>query len=217
MKTKFVLDPRPSTLLAMLALAFCLLPSAFCLAQDNTPPGSAAVPAASDNTEIKSAVIAFAQLTASNRNLTIAAYPMYAPAIVVDGKKENFGVGLALLTPATVVTAFQDNKLAQHSFVGLRIDYLAHQAFASTVGVGLKGDVQLWNHNFTGFASGGANLPFSGFGHRNGDIGGMVGAGGYTDLWKFTHGALGIQVSAEKWTQFPGMVFLGGPVLNISF
>jgi len=172
---------------------------------------------AQTNDQAKAAVISFEQLTASNRDLTIAAYPMYAPGIVVDGKKDNFGMGLALLTPATAVDAFQDNKLAQHSFVGLRFDYLAHQAFASTVGVGMKGDLQLLGHNFTGFAHAGANLPFSGFGVHNGDIGGMVGGGGYTTLWQFKHGALGLQVSAEKWTQFSSFVFLGGPVLNIRF
>jgi len=182
------------------------------MAQDNTPPQTA-----TDNSEAKAAVISFAQLTASNRDITIAAYPMYAPSIEVNGKKDNFGAGIALLTPATVVPALQDNTIAKHSFVGLRFDYLAHQAFASTVGVGIRGDVQLWGHNFTGFASGGANIPFGGFGVKNGEIGAMAGAGGYTDIYKFTHGAFGIQVSAEKWQQFPGMVFLGGPVLNISF
>lgn len=172
---------------------------------------------AQTNDQIKAAAISFAQLTASNRDLTIAAYPMYAPSIVVDGKKDNFGVGIALLTPASALPPLQENAVAQHAFVGLRFDYLAHQAFASTVGVGLRGDVQLWGHNFTGFASGGANIPFGGFGVKNGQIGAMAGAGGYTDIYKFTHGALGIQISAEKWTQFPGMVYLGGPVFNIRF
>lgn len=167
--------------------------------------------------ELKAAAISFAQLTASNRNLTIATYPMYAPDIVVDGKKDNFGVGIALLTPVSALPALQDSTIAKHSFIGLRFDYLAHQAFASTVGVGVKGDMQLWGHNFTGFVHSGANLPFAGFGVKNGDIGAMVGAGGYTSIWQFTHGSLGIQVSAEHWTQFSGMVFLGGPVLNISF
>jgi len=175
------------------------------------------VHAADTNSELKSAVISFEQLTASNRNLTIAAYPMYAPDIVVNGKKDTFGMGIALLTPIAALPELQDNTLAKHSFVGLRFDYLAHQAFASTVGVGVRGDMQLWGHNFTGFATGGANLPFAGFGVKNGDIGAMVGGGAYTDLWRFTHGALGIQVSVERWTQFPGVVGLGGPVLNISF
>lgn len=169
------------------------------------------------NAAAKHAAIEFAQLTASNRNLTIAAYPMYAPDIVVNGKKDCFGMGLALLTPVAALPALQDNTLAKHSFVGLRFDYLAHQAFASTVGVGVRGDMQILSHNFTGFATGGANLPFAGFGVKNGDIGGMAGAGVYTDIWKFTHGALGIQISGEKWTQFPGFVGLGGPVLNVRF
>lgn len=182
------------------------------VSQAQTPPAPAP-----DNSQIKASLVSFAQLTASNRDLTIAAYPMYAPSIVVEGKKDNFGVGLALLTPASALPALKGNVVAQHAFVGLRFDYLAHQAFASTVGVGVKGDVQLWSHNFTGFTQAGANMPFSGFGKKNGDIGGMVGGGGYTTIWQFTHGALGVQVSAEKWTQFPGMVFLGGPVFNISF
>jgi hypothetical protein len=181
----------------------------------NTPPSPVTPPP--DNTEVKHAVVEFAQLTSSNRDLTIAAYPMYAPDIVVNGKKDNFGVGLALLTPVSAINALQDNTVAKHSFVGLRFDYLAHQAFASTVGVGIKGDVQLWGHNFTGFGTAGANIPFGGFGVKNGEIGAMAGGGGYTDLYRFAHGALGIQISAEKWTQFPGVVFLGGPVLNIKF
>lgn len=172
---------------------------------------------ADDNTIIKSSIVSFAQLTASNKSLTVAAYPMYAPDIVVNGKKDNFGMGIALFTPVAALPALSLNPVAQHSFVGIRFDYLAHQAFASTVGVGLKGDMQLWGHNFTGFATVGANLPFAGFGVKNGDIGGMAGGGGYTSIWTFTHGSLGVQMSAEKWTQFPGVVLLGGPVFNISF
>lgn len=172
---------------------------------------------AQTNNDLKTTVIAFEQTTASNRDLTIAAYPSYAPDIVVNGKKDSFGVGIALLTPASIIPALQDNTVAQHAFGGVRFDYLAHQAFASTVAVGMKGDVQLWGHTFTGFATSGVNIPFSGFGVKNGDLGAMAGGGGYTSLWTFTHGNLGIQLSAEKWTQFPGVVFHGGPVLRLTF
>lgn len=172
---------------------------------------------AQTNDQIKTSVISFAQLTASNKSLTIAVYPSFAPQIVVDGHKDNFGFGAAVLTPVSLVPTLQDSVVAQHSFVGLRLDYLAHQAYASTVGVGMKGDFQLWGHNFEAFAETGANVPFSGFGVHNGDIGAMAGGGLYTSLWAFSHGTLGLQVSAEKWTQFQGEVFHGGPVLTIHF
>lgn len=181
---------------------------------------AAMVTHAQDNSEIKTAVISFAQTVSTNRSITAAVYPSYAPQIVVDGKKDNFGFGAAVLTPVSIIpglSGISDNAIVQHSFVGLRFDFMAHQAFASTVGVGMKGDFQLWGHNVTAFAQTGANIPFSGFGVKNGEIGAMAGGGLYTSIWKFTHGSLGIQVSAEKWTQFQGEVFHGGPVLNISF
>lgn len=170
-----------------------------------------------DNSQIKSAVIAFAQTVSTNREITATIYPSYAPSIVVNGKKDNFGFGAAVLTPVSLVPALSDSTLAQHSFVGLRFDYLAHQAFASTVGVGMKGDFQLWGHNVEAFAQTGVNIPFSGFGIHNGDIGAMAGGGFYTEVYHFTHGSLGIQVSAEKWTQFQGYVMHAGPVFSLSF
>jgi hypothetical protein len=171
----------------------------------------------SDNSAIKSAVIGFAQTVSTNRQISATLYPSYAPSIVVDGKKDNFGFGAAVLTPVSLVPALADSAIAQHSYVGLRFDYLAHQAFASTVGVGMKGDFQLWGHNFTAFAQTGVNIPFSGFGVKNGAVGAMAGGGLYTDIYKFTHGSIGFQVSAEKWTQFSGEIFHGGPVFTLSF
>jgi hypothetical protein len=177
----------------------------------------ATVSNAQTNDQVKAAVVSFAQLVSTNRSITAAVYPSYAPQIVVNGHKDNFGFGAAVLTPLALLPGLADNTIAQHSFVGLRLDYLAHEAFASTVGVGMKGDFQLWGHNFTAFAQTGANIPFSGFGLHNGDIGAMAGGGLYTSLYTFTHGSLGIQVSAEKWTQFQGEVFHGGPVLTLHF
>ncbi len=177
----------------------------------------ATVTHAQTNDQLKAAVISFAQTVSTNRTITATLYPSYAPQIVIDGKKDNFGFGAAVLTPISLVPALADSTLAQHSYVGLRFDYLAHQAFASTVGVGMKGDFQLWGHNVTAFAQTGANIPFAGFGVKNGEIGAMAGGGLYTEIYHFTHGSLGIQVSAEKWTQFQGEVFHGGPVFTLSF
>ena len=128
-------------------------------------------------------------------------------------------MGVALLTPSQDITpsGIASNAIVQHTFVGLRFDYLAHQAFASTMAVGIKGDMQLWRHNFEGFFHSGANIPFSGFGIHNGDIGAMVGGGVYTSIFTFTHGSIGFQGSAEKWTQFTGAVFHFGPVANFTW
>lgn len=170
------------------------------------------------NTAIEQHVLSFLQTANSNKSVTIAAYPMYAPDIVVNGKKDTFGLGLALLTPANMIPGLDGTFIGNHGFAGLRFDYLAHEAFASTIGVGLKGTMQIKGHDFMGFVHGGANIPFSGFGQNNINIGGMAGGGGYTDIHRFSSNAvLGVQASVEKWTQFPGEVFLGGPVFNWNF
>lgn len=170
------------------------------------------------NTVIKQSFITFFQGTESNGSVFIALHPEYAPSIVVNGKTGSFGLGVALLTDADAIPSLAGTMVGSHVFGGLRFDYLAHQAFASTVGAGVHGSLQLWNHTFTGFVEGGANIPFAGFGVKNGEIGGMYGAGGYTVLWqpsaKFN---LALEATAEKWTQFPGEVFLFGPVVHWSF
>jgi hypothetical protein len=198
---------KPITILA----ALCLCAS---LAKAQTP-----APAPADNTAIKTAFLSFAQNVESNRSLTVALYPMYAPDIVVNGKPDTFGFGLAALVPATVIPSLSQSPVAQHAFGGIRFDYLAHQAFASTVSLGLRGDFQIKGHDFETFVHSGANIPFSGFGLHNGDIGAMIGGGAYTSLltWGGGNGSLGLQITGEKWTQFPGPVLLGGPVLNWHF
>ncbi len=178
-----------------------------------------------DNSQIKASLISFLQDVGSNRTVTLAVYPTYAPGIVVNGKSDSFGVGIAALVPATVIPAFSDNVVAKHAFAGLRFDYLAGQAFASTVGVGLKGDFQIYGHNFEGFAESGVNIPVTGFGQNNANLGAMVGAGCYTSLLSFGKaqadgtkaGSLGLFVAMEKWTQFQGEIYHGGPVLNWKF
>lgn len=188
----------------MFSICLALLIAPFVHAQDT-------------NAEIKGSIVTFIQNVTSNKSLTLALYPSYAPSIVVNGKKDTFGLGFAALTPVAMIPALSENVIAQHSYVGLRFDYLAHEAFASTVGVGMRGDFQLWGHNFDVFAQTGANIPFAGFGIKNGEIGAMAGGGGYTSLWTFTHGSFGLQISVERWTQFSGYILHGGPVLNVNF
>lgn len=209
---------------AVLALAFAAdvhgqaLTDTNALLEADTNAPAAAV----DNSQAKAAVVSFYQQTATNRNLTFTLYPEYAPDIVVNGKKDTFGAGLSLLTTASQISAWADAAIAQHTFVMLRFDYLAHQAFATTGTVGFNGNVQVLGHNFDVYVEGGANIPFSGFGVKNGALGAIEGQGIHTDLLSWgtatTLGAkpwhLGVQFTAEKWTQFPGMVFLGGPTIT---
>ncbi len=194
--------------------------SAFSQTVVNTPATSTNV----DNT-IKAAFISFLQDVETNRAISLTVYPTYAPGIVVNGKSDSFGLGIAALVPASALPALSGNVLAQHAFAGLRFDYLAGQAFASTVAVGLKGDFQIYGHDFELFAESGANIPLSGFGQNNENVGAMVGGGGYTSLLSFGKaqadgtkaGSLGLFVAMEKWTQFKGEIFHGGPVVNWKF
>jgi hypothetical protein len=178
-----------------------------------------------DNTKIKAAFLSFLQNVETNRTVTLAVYPTYAPGIVVNGKSDSFGVGIAALCPVSAISSFSNNTLAQHAFGGLRLDYLAGQAFASTVALGMKGDFQIYSHNVEVFAESGVNIPFSGFGQNNVNVGAMVGSGAYTSLFSFGKvqpdgtkaGSVGLFVAIEKWTQFNGEIYHGGPVLNWSF
>ena len=60
---------------------------------------------------------------------------------------------------------------------------------------------------------------------RCGELGAMAGGGVYTTIVSFGKtqadgskaGSFGLQMSAEKWTQFPGVVYTGGPVINWKF
>lgn len=171
-----------------------------------------------DNSQLKSSVLTFVQEVESNRTVSVAAYPSYAPGIVVNGKKDTFGMGVAVLVPANVIPNLQGTVVGQHGYAGLRFDYLAHQAFASTIGVGMKEEFQLWSHNVTLFQQASANIPFSGFGVKNGVLGAALGGGLVTPIWQPTPNfGISLQVSAEKWTQFQGAVYHGGPVLSWSF
>jgi hypothetical protein len=175
--------------------------------------------------EVKAAAISFYQGVSASHSLTVAVYPTYAPSIVVDGKKSQFGAGIAAIYPLDGINALSNNVVAKHTFAGLRFDLIGGKYFASTVALGAKADFQLWSHNFTVFGESGANIPLSGAGNNNVALGAMVGTGIETRLFSFgkpdANGvkpfSIDIFVLAEKWTLYSGEVFHGGPVLNWSF
>jgi hypothetical protein len=171
--------------------------------------------------ELKAAAISFAQNVEATRTVTLALYPTYAPGI----STAKWGYGAALICPASAITALESNGIAQHTFGGLRVDRIGGGFYASTVAVGMKGDFQLWGHNFTIFGESGVNIPMSGAGGNNLNLGAMVGSGINTHIYSFGKAddsgsqpfSLDAFVCAEKWTQFSGYVLHAGPTLTWKF
>lgn len=205
MKTKYTLFNILFTVAMLGILAAIALPR-YAQAQ-TTNPGDII-----QSTNVRSEVLTFLQDVSAQKSISVAVYPSYAPDIKVDGKRENWGAGIALLVPATVIPALEDSSLASHAFGGLRFDMLGKQFFASTVAVGLKGDFQIYKHNFTIFGESGVNIPLAGSSETS--VGGMVGTGISTTLFTFgpkdadenRPGIFGLFAAVEKWTQFSGYV-----------
>lgn len=175
--------------------------------------------------EAKAAVLSFAQNVEAEKTITVAVYPTLAPSIVVDGKKNVWGAGIAAICPLDAISALSNNVVAQHAFAGLRFDLLGGKYFASTVALGAKADFQLWSHNFTAFGESGANIPLAGAGDNNIAVGAMVGSGIETRLFSFGKanasgirpGSLSVFGVVEKWTLYPGYVLHPGASLTWSF
>ncbi len=175
--------------------------------------------------ELKTQIIGFAQQAYTNRDIAVAVYPSYAPNIVIDGKKDTLGLGIAVLCPASSISSLSDNTFAQHAFGGLRFDLLGGQFFASTVVFGVKGDFQIYKHDITIFGESGANIPITGAGNNNINLGAMVGTGLETEVLKFgkanvdgtKNGSLIVFGSVEEWTQFDSQVYHLGAAVNWTF
>ncbi len=179
--------------------------------------GTNAIPSQKDR------VIALAQGISTSKEIIAAIYPSYAPALKVNGKSKSLGFGIAVLYPLAKIT---DQAVLEHTFTGLRLDELGGNLYTPSVNMGLRGDMQLWGHNFTGLAYTGVVIPISGAGANNGSMGAIAGAGANTVLLKFGKadpttgvkpGNLDVFATAEKWTQFDGMVYHIGAALKWSF
>jgi hypothetical protein len=167
------------------------------------------------NPESKSNAIAFVQGVSAEKNLTIGISPSYAPDLInANGVKDQWGACLAL-------TYHPQGAVGQYTFAGIRLDYLGSQFYAPSIAGGLKADVQLFGINVTPFAYTGAAVPLSGAGKQNGDWGTIVGGGAKVSVWNGNllglNANLSIAVAAEKWSQFDGVIYHGGPLLRLSW
>lgn len=167
------------------------------------------------NPEVKDNAIAFVQGVSAEKNITVSLYPSYAPDLInKDGKSDQWGAGIAL-------TYHPNGAVGQYTFAGIRLDYLGSQFYAPSVAGGLKADVQFFGVNVTPFAYTGAIVPLSGAGDQNGDWGTILGAGAKVSVWNGKllglDANLAVAVAAEKWSQFDGMVYHGGPMLRLSW
>lgn len=156
----------------------------------------------------ESSWIGFVQGVVTNKTLTVTAYPSYAPDLTINGEKKSWGFGVAALYP-----------LGDYAFTGARLDYLGDQYWSPSVTVGCKADVQLFGHNFTPFALGGAIIPLGGAGSDNHSVGAIVGGGIYTTVWQSADKKTSVQAyyAAEHWTIFSGVVHHPGVALTFKF
>jgi hypothetical protein len=155
--------------------------------------------------------VGFVQTIETNRQLTVALYPGYAPDLDVGGKESVWGGGMAVLYPVG----------SQYTLVGARLDWLAETFYMPSVNLTLKADVQLFGHNFTPFVMGGAIMPLAGAGNDNTEVGSTIGAGIYTTVWNGKVGAkdASLQVfgSAERWSNLAVTVYRPGVAFTLKW
>jgi len=163
---------------------------------------------AQDSTVLKERLISFEQGVVTNHEIIVAVYPGFNPQLEVNGIKKNWGFGACGLYPLT-----------DHTFTGIRVDYMGGQFWMPSATVGLRADFQIYGHNFSSFTTGGAIFPLSGAGQENGSIGAIVGAGVSTKVWQNAKGNMSIDafVAVEKWTIFNGETIRPGVALNATF
>jgi hypothetical protein len=134
--------------------------------------------------------------------ITVAAYPGYAPGLTLDGEKAEWGAGMALLYP-----------LGDYVLVGGRLDWMADEFWMPSATVGLKLDVKLFNKLVvTPFTIGGVIVPLGGAGEENKEVGAIVGGGIYSTVWNWngadgkSKGGLQVFYAAEMWTLWPDVL-----------
>mgnify|MGYP000618765843 CR=1 FL=1 len=164
-------------------------------------------------------LVGFEQHGSTNKQLTLAVFPNYAPGLTVDGARSEWGAGAALLYPVPV------SGVGDYAFVGGRIDYLAGAFWAPSVNLTLKADIQIAKVNFTPFVLGGAIFPLDDISsdsvENNRDVGAIVGAGVYTTFWKGK--VLGFDSSLqaffkyERWFNLDANIYSPGVAFTASF
>lgn len=165
--------------------------------------------AASNELSQATSVIGFAQSIAEAGNLTLTAYPSYAPDLVNgDGQKDQWGASVAL-------TYSFSGDIGSHLFTGVRLDYIGSRFWAPSVTGGVSGQFQIGPQNFDVVGYGGVIKPLSG--SDDYDYGAIAGAGIKTTVKTWEKTSLSIGVASEKWSNFNGLVHHIGVMFTIDW
>ena len=156
--------------------------------------------------------LGFVQGASDSKAISVAIYPLYAPDIVVDGRADKWGFGAKLTYPINNII---EGMVGDHTYVGVRGDFLSHRFFASSVTGGVKAQFQLFGKDIVPYIESGAFIPLSGGYNLNNELGAIYGGGWTTKLLSFGKtgadgtkaGTLDLGGGVEKWTQFPGNVY----------
>lgn len=203
------------TFLSLIGVA-ALLATVTVQAQLTTSKPMAPQRATASDKNWSSDILTFAQSVSDAKEITVALYPTYAPDIVVNGHKSQWGAGIAALYPVL------PDSLGNHAYTGLRLDWVAEGFFAPSAEVGLKADVQILGHNFTPFIEGGLVYPLSARStapSQTDSIGAIAGAGVTANIWSSASGKAqaNVFVVVEKWTNFPGQIYHLGAAFTFKF
>lgn len=144
----------------------------------------------------------------ASHQISVLAYPGYAPDLKVNGTSKPWGMGVALLYP-----------VGDYAFTGARLDFMGNNWFAPSVNVGLKADIQLFGYKVTPFTMAGAVMPLSGAGSQNTVVGAIVGGGFNALVWQSKDGraSLNIFAAVEKWTQYDGQIYRPGAAFTVKW
>lgn len=147
--------------------------------------------------------LGFVQGASDSKAITVAVYPLYAPELV-----DKWGAGVKLTYPINNII---EGLVGDHTYVGVRGDFLSHSFSASSVTGGIKAQFQLFGRNITPYIESGAFIPLSGSDNLNNELGAIYGGGWTTKLLSFGKtgtdgtkaGTLDLGGGVEHWTQFP--------------
>ena len=156
--------------------------------------------------------IGFAQSASESKAISVAVYPLYAPEIEVNGRVDKWGLGAKLTYPINNII---EGMVGDHTYVGVRGDFLSHRFFASSVTGGIKAHFQLFGRDIVPYIESGAFIPLAGGDNLNNELGAIYGGGWSTRLLSFGKvgadgtkpGTFDLGGGVEKWTQFPGQIY----------
>lgn len=149
-------------------------------------------------------IIGFNQGASDAKTITIAAYPIFAQGLVVNGKSDPWGFGVSASYPIAPDT------LGNYLFSRLSLDYVGQSFFGLKEQVGAKVAVQLFGLNVTPYVVGGSIQQLSSPGVTSvnaATVGFTYGAGMTARLWSNASGNFAVNVfyELERTDLFPGI------------